>query len=82
MTCSVEYYRELIHLSMVYAKCKEHLREPLCESLYNLSDVINSPWMITGDFYSITDPDEKSGGKIHDIARSLPFINCIGETVT
>lgn len=35
--------------------------------------------MIVVDFNYITDPDEKRGGKIHDITRILPFINCSGD---
>ncbi|XP_070052653.1 uncharacterized protein [Nicotiana tomentosiformis] len=36
-----------------------------------------SPWMVAGDFNSIVEPEEKKGGRIHSMSKSLPFINCI-----
>ncbi|XP_070015166.1 uncharacterized protein [Nicotiana sylvestris] len=77
VTVKVSINDDPIFLTLVYAKCKAHLREPLWDNLKTIASGMNSPWMVARDFNIITDPEEKKGGKIHNMSKSLPFIHCI-----
>ncbi|XP_019242618.1 PREDICTED: uncharacterized protein LOC109222755 [Nicotiana attenuata] len=77
INCSIDNNGETLYMTLVYAKCKAHLREPLWDSIKSFSNGVSSPWMVIGDFNAITDPQEKKRGKIHNMSKSLPFINCI-----
>ena len=78
ITCWAKHveYNEKFIFSLVYAKCKEHLRRPLCERLYRISNIY-SPWCTIGDFNVITSTDKKHGGIPYNMNKSLEFIDII-----
>ncbi|XP_055814708.1 uncharacterized protein LOC129884436 [Solanum dulcamara] len=62
--------------TFVYAKCKDHLRRPLWDSMLQQSTT-SLPWCTVGDFNVITDPEEKLGGVMYNMRKSLEFISII-----
>lgn len=67
-----------MYISLVYAKYAIGERLPLWESIYNLSKVTNSPWLIGGNFNVICCEEEKLGGRLVTDADTRDFIHCIG----
>ncbi|XP_055835119.1 uncharacterized protein LOC129903596 [Solanum dulcamara] len=63
-------------VTFVYAKCKDHLRRPLWDSMLQQS-ATSLPWCTLGDFNVITDPQEKLGGVTYNMKKSLEFISII-----
>ncbi|KAK4707460.1 hypothetical protein R3W88_033007 [Solanum pinnatisectum] len=64
--------------TFIYAKCKEYLRKPLWDRLLYFADMTESiPWCTVGDFNVITDTDEKLGGCVYNMKKSLEFIGVI-----
>ncbi|KAK6780088.1 hypothetical protein RDI58_022272 [Solanum bulbocastanum] len=64
--------------TFIYAKCKEYLRKPLWDRLLYFADKTDSiPWCTVGDFNVITDADEKLGGCVYNMKKSLEFIGVI-----
>ncbi|XP_055824484.1 uncharacterized protein LOC129893019 [Solanum dulcamara] len=63
-------------VSFVYAKCKDHLRRPLWDSMLQQSNT-SLPWCSLGDFNVITEPEEKLGGITYNMRKSLEFISII-----
>ncbi|XP_059285583.1 uncharacterized protein LOC132039048 [Lycium ferocissimum] len=53
---------KILMTTMVYAKCEALERICLWDNLYNLSDQIEVPWLVGGDFNVIMNEDEKIGG--------------------
>ena len=55
ITCWAKHveHNEKFFFSLIYAKCKEHLRRPFWERLYHISNM-DSPWCTIGDFNVIT----------------------------
>ncbi|PKU72525.1 hypothetical protein MA16_Dca008580 [Dendrobium catenatum] len=49
--------------SFVYASCTRMGRKILWDQLYSFATTINAPWMVGGDFNSITNSSERIGGK-------------------
>ncbi|TMX01065.1 hypothetical protein EJD97_025277, partial [Solanum chilense] len=78
ITCRAKHveHNEKFIFSLLYAKCKEHLRRPLWERLYHISNM-GSPWCTIGDFNVITSTDEKHGGIPYNMNKSLEFIDII-----
>lgn len=64
-----------IFITSVYAKCNLEERRELWDSLESISNTINGPWFIGGDFNDIMDPEEKQGGRIHTTQRCFDFIS-------
>ncbi|XP_055835236.1 uncharacterized protein LOC129903716 [Solanum dulcamara] len=62
--------------TFVYAKCKDHLRRPLWNSMLQQSNT-SLPWCTLGDFNVITDPEEKLEGVTYNMRKSLKFISTI-----
>ncbi|XP_060211804.1 uncharacterized protein LOC132639369 [Lycium barbarum] len=54
--------QEALLITVVYAKCTQVERRVLWESLEDIAENCNSPWMIGGDFNVITSEEEKYGG--------------------
>ncbi|XP_060200341.1 uncharacterized protein LOC132628591 [Lycium barbarum] len=77
VTCSIKYQEDTILLTVVYAKCDEQLRETLWDELRLIANNSNSPWMVVGDFNCILAPEEKKGGTIHRMSKSMPLLNCM-----
>ncbi|XP_059289936.1 uncharacterized protein LOC132043485 [Lycium ferocissimum] len=77
ITCSIKYQEDTILLTVVYAKCDEQLRETLWDELRLIASNSNSPWMVVGDFNCILAPEEKKGGTIHRMSKSMPLLNCM-----
>ncbi|XP_060182379.1 uncharacterized protein LOC132612052 [Lycium barbarum] len=75
VTCSIKYQEDTILLPVVYAKCDEQLRETLWDDLRLIANNSNSPWMVVGDFNCILVPEEKKGGTIHRMSKSMPLLN-------
>ncbi|XP_070056526.1 uncharacterized protein [Nicotiana tomentosiformis] len=63
--------------TVVYVKCKSHMRETLWEDLRGIANNINLPWLVVGDFNCVLAPEEKKGGKPHSMTKSITFLNCI-----
>lgn len=78
LSCSLKGDNGVLSVfSIVYAKTKSKLREPLWDDLRRLANSINQPWCIVGDFNCITEASEKQGGTPHKPQKAMPFINCI-----
>ncbi|KAG5599775.1 hypothetical protein H5410_031145 [Solanum commersonii] len=61
--------------TLVYAKCKDHLRRPLWDRLLHHANAItSSPWCAVGDYNVITFMDENLGGLPYNMKKSLEFI--------
>ncbi|KAK4721510.1 hypothetical protein R3W88_011743 [Solanum pinnatisectum] len=80
ITCEINHTAipETYIKTFVYAKCKEYLRKPLWDRLLHFADTRNAtPWCTVGDFNVITDTDEKLGGNIYNMRKSMDFIGII-----
>lgn len=77
VACSIDWEGTKILVSSVYAKCDAGLREELWDNLKDISQNYNLSWYIVGDFNCITDPDEKYGGNMHRMSKSLHFLQFI-----
>lgn len=65
-----------ISLSLLYMlNVSPGERKYLWNSLEILSQSIDGPWCVGGDFNVIADIEEKLGGKAHRMYKSLEFIN-------
>lgn len=60
--------------TLVYAKCKEHLRKPLWDMILQKSTVDTKPWCFVGDFNVINNVEEKLGGLPYDMRKNIDFI--------
>ncbi|XP_055835240.1 uncharacterized protein LOC129903721 [Solanum dulcamara] len=78
ITCEIFHVRNpnQFRVSFVYAKCKDHLRRPLWDSMLQHSNT-TLPWCTLGDFNVITEPEEKLGGVTYNMRKSLAFISII-----
>lgn len=63
--------------TLIYAKSTKQFRQTLWENLQTLFVKISTLCIIAGDFNSDTDPVEQKCGRVHNISRSLSFIDCI-----
>lgn len=52
-----------VMISLVYAKCTQGERLQLWESMEDIANTINLPWMVGGDFNVICNEEEKLGGR-------------------
>lgn len=64
---------------MVYARSSSAKRMYLWDKLRTLSHMIDGPWIIGGDFNSIMDAHEKSGGVPVSLSKGIDFINCMDD---
>ncbi|KAG5576483.1 hypothetical protein H5410_056617 [Solanum commersonii] len=67
---------ERFMVSLIYAKCQEHMRRPLWDRLlhYASRDI---PWCTIGDFNVIKNIEEKLGGMPYNMNKSFDFISVI-----
>ncbi|KAH0705908.1 hypothetical protein KY285_010432 [Solanum tuberosum] len=63
-------------VSFIYAKCKEHMRRPLWDSLLQYAS-LDIPWCTIGDFNVISNIEEKLGGVPYNMNKSFEFISVI-----
>ncbi|XP_049365268.1 uncharacterized protein LOC125830095 [Solanum verrucosum] len=63
-------------VSFIYAKCKEHMRRPLWDSLLQYAS-LDIPWCTIGDFNVITNIEEKLGGMPYNMNKIFEFISVI-----
>lgn len=63
------------HLSMVYAKCRSIQRKLSWEEIVNISENIQVPWSLTGDFNVIAEIEEKLGGSPYRLEKSFDFLD-------
>ncbi|PHT42837.1 hypothetical protein CQW23_16862 [Capsicum baccatum] len=63
------------HLSMVYAKCRSIQRKLSWEEIVNISENIQAPWSLTGDFNVIAEIEEKLGGSPYRSEKSFDFLD-------
>lgn len=66
-----------VMISLVYAKWTQRERLQLLESMYNLKNTTNLPWVIGGDFNVIRNEEEKLGGKPASEADIKDINHCI-----
>ncbi|KAL9664842.1 hypothetical protein QQ045_020251 [Rhodiola kirilowii] len=59
--------------SYARAYCDDVVREQLWEDLIAASDNINAPWIVSGDFNTISSWEEKQGGNLSDDGPLLAF---------
>lgn len=64
-------------LCAVYASNSSQLCTNIWESLMDLHDTFNIPWLIRGDFNNILYSREKFGGLPFNVNRVEKFANCI-----
>ena len=64
-------------ISLVYAKCTQRERLLLWESMFELANTINVPWVIGGDFNVIYNEEEKLGGRPVIELEIWDFNHCI-----
>ncbi|KAG5582631.1 hypothetical protein H5410_053258 [Solanum commersonii] len=69
----------MYHLTNVYAKCRTTLRKELWTELVTISNRLNGPWAVVGDFNVISDSTEKKGGRPHSAEKSLDFVSCLSD---
>lgn len=58
-------------------ECTEVLRMELWEDLRNTATSMNSAWGVVDDFNTITNCEEKKGGRNHRMEESLDFLTCL-----
>jgi len=51
----------------------------LWRSLQIVCGMVNGPWAVFGDFNTILNADEKKGGVLHTLSKSLDFISCMDD---
>lgn len=64
-------------VTLVYAKCNSNERQILWDSLVDLVDTYQSPWIIGGDFNVIRHEEEKLRGLPVTINETQEFNQCI-----
>ncbi|CAL1381633.1 unnamed protein product [Linum trigynum] len=64
-------------LTAIYAKPNDHDRTPLWAAIRRLEQNITQPWLLAGDFNSITCPSERNGGAKFNPHKTLNFNDCI-----
>lgn len=69
----------ILYITVVYAKCRNHLRRPMQDRHRQQSANVTAPWYIIGDFNVITSVEEKIGGVPYKIQKSIKFISVIDE---
>ncbi|XP_060216615.1 uncharacterized protein LOC132644079 [Lycium barbarum] len=70
-------WNKSLMVTMVYAKCDHLERISLWDSLYNLADQMELPWLVGGDFNFIMNEDEKIGGLPVYLDEYEDFAFCI-----
>ncbi|XP_061369209.1 uncharacterized protein LOC133312082 [Gastrolobium bilobum] len=66
------------YITMVYASPQRHERRTLWKDMMDLNVDSSSSWIVMGDFNSLLDPTEKSGGGLFCWGASLKFRECLG----
>ncbi|OIT21135.1 hypothetical protein A4A49_35599 [Nicotiana attenuata] len=66
-------------ITAVYARNSAVKRRKLWNKLRNMSNRVNGPWSILGDFNIIMAPEEKKGGTPHVLSKSADFISCMDD---
>lgn len=64
-------------VTLVYAKCTQQERLLLWDSLVNIAQTIQDPWLIGGDFNVIVCEQEKLGGLPVIVAEIEDYKHCI-----
>lgn len=64
-------------VTLVYVKSDVVERIKLWDSLYNLAQDMQSPWLVRGDFNIIVSEEEKHGGMLVYIQEVEDFAHCI-----
>ncbi|XP_075091705.1 uncharacterized protein LOC142171892 [Nicotiana tabacum] len=79
VTCHISQHMSStpLYLTVVYAKCKAHLRLQLWEELRGIASRIQGAWGVVGDFNVITDCTEKKGGNPYRLEKSVDFLSYI-----
>ncbi|KAG5594328.1 hypothetical protein H5410_035560 [Solanum commersonii] len=63
--------------SIIYAKNSNSFRKSLWNSLSNVANIINGPWLVCRDFNEVTNALEKLRGRPINNSKSSSFINCL-----
>ena len=64
-------------ISFIYGRNLVEQRLPLWESLRTISNSINDPWCVMGDFNSILNQEDRIGGTIVTESETKDFAECI-----
>lgn len=76
ITCEIQH-NQLPHKFIsiyIYAKCRDHLKNPPWERLLHLSNLFDGyPWCVVGDFNVIYSTNEKLGEIPYNIKKSFDF---------
>ena len=64
-------------ISFIYRRNLVEQRLPLWESLMSISNSINDPWCVLGDFNSILNQGDRIGGTIVTEGKTKDFAECI-----
>ncbi|CAL1380329.1 unnamed protein product [Linum trigynum] len=65
------------YLSAVYANPALVQRRALWQSIREIAHTMEDPWLLMGDFNSILQPSDKSGGAPFDASRAKEFQDCV-----
>ncbi|KAK7267103.1 hypothetical protein RIF29_19767 [Crotalaria pallida] len=68
---------QLFCVTVIYAANDHGIREELWNDLRAISDHMDLPWLLMGDFNTFLDPQEKYGGNPVDISNLADFRNCV-----
>ncbi|MQL97989.1 hypothetical protein Taro_030692 [Colocasia esculenta] len=60
-------------VTLVYASCEAGTRRLLFDELIQLSNSVNVPWFVGGDFNCVSQPSEKMGGRVGNLHSMLDF---------
>ncbi|XP_070041492.1 uncharacterized protein [Nicotiana tomentosiformis] len=79
LTIDMRYVENKNHffLTVIYAKCTPILIRPLWEVLRHKSAIYDSPWCVIGDFNVIVFVEEKIGGILYQMSKSMDFLYMI-----
>ncbi|CAL1383884.1 unnamed protein product [Linum trigynum] len=71
--------KEVGVITVVYAIPNDHDRKELWQYIKNIEGRTKVPWLLTGDFNSITRPSQKIGGAPFNQAKVRDFNECIND---
>lgn len=85
---AVRHHQQYLHLKMtkdlhwwyltaIYVSPIELKRKALWEEVHSIAGLINSPWLLAGDFNTLSSPTEKEGGNPASIRKCAIFSNWI-----
>lgn len=65
-----------VHLSVVYGSHSASVRKELWRELMRISQVVQGPWLVAGDFNTVQEVYEKNGGRDLYVPQRSSFHFC------